>query len=150
MAEPVQPVAGDTNILFSALLRSRSRFSDILLQPEHSFYVCESVLVELFRHKEKILRLSRVADDDLARFYHILLRRVTVYKEDLISPARWREAHALCREVDEADTPHVALALELDGLLWTGDRVLREGLSKRGFTRFFHPGEPDSMVDVAE
>jgi predicted nucleic acid-binding protein len=28
--------------------------------------------------------------------------------------------------VDVADTPHVALALELNGLLWTGDRALRQ------------------------
>jgi predicted nucleic acid-binding protein len=138
VAEP-SPVIVDTNILFSSLLKSRTRFAGILLQSEHPFYVCESVLVELFKRKEKILNLSRLEEDDLARLYHVLLRRLHLYKEDLIDSKHWRAAHNLCREVDETDTPHVALTLELDGLLWTGDKQLREGLQGGGFTRFFTP-----------
>jgi predicted nucleic acid-binding protein len=135
------PVAVDTNILFSALLRGSSgRFAETILRSEHSFYVCESVVVELFKHKEKILRLSHLAEDELVRFYHVLLRRLHLHREELIGAEQWRRAHALCREVDEADTPHVALALELNGLLWTGDRALRQALEARGFDRFFAPG----------
>jgi predicted nucleic acid-binding protein len=58
VASAAQRVVVDTNILFSALLRSRTRFADVLLRSEHAFYVCESVLVELFKHKEKILAAS--------------------------------------------------------------------------------------------
>jgi predicted nucleic acid-binding protein len=134
-----QPVVVDTNVLFSALLATESRFAAILLRSEHPFYVCESVLVELFRHKEKILRLSQLDDDDLTRFYHILLRRLHVHKEDLIAPEHWRHAITLCREVDASDAPHVALTLELGGLLWTGDKRLRDGLSERGFSCLFTP-----------
>lgn len=139
MAEAPAAVVVDTNILFSALLRQENRFAAPLLRVEHRFYVCESVLVELFKHKEKIQRLSRLSDDDLLRFYHVLLRRLTLYKEDLISPEHWSTARDLCRGVDEADTPHVALALELDAPLWTGDTRLKDGLSARGFSRFFSP-----------
>ncbi len=46
------PVIVDTNILFSALLSNRSQFADILLTSENKFFVCELVLVELFKHKE--------------------------------------------------------------------------------------------------
>lgn len=35
--------------------------------------------------------------------------------------------------------PRVALTLALDGLLWTGDKVLKAGLTERGFDRFFTP-----------
>jgi hypothetical protein len=31
----------------------------------------------------------------------------------------------------------VALTLELDGLLWTGDKKLITGLRERGFDKFF-------------
>lgn len=133
------PVAVDTNILFSALLKGESRIAEVLLRSEHPFYVCESVLVELFKHKEKILRLSRLEEDDLTRFYHVLLRRLHIHKEGLIAPEHWRTARELCRGVDESDTPHVALTLELQGRLWTGDRHLREGLAARGFDQFFSP-----------
>jgi predicted nucleic acid-binding protein len=133
------PVVVDTNILFSALLRKPTRFSEILLQAEHRFYVSESVIIELFRHKERILRLSRLNEDELVHLYQILLRRLHVYKEDLIAPEHGHRGHALCRPIDETDTPHVALALELNALLWTSDKALREGPPGRGFDRFFGP-----------
>ena len=49
------------------------------------------------------------------------------------------EARRLCRDVDLKDTPFVALALYLDGRLWTGDDVLKTSLKAKGFDRFFEP-----------
>lgn len=111
------PIIVDTNILFSALLRSRTRFSELLLQSEQQFCICESVVVELFRRKEKLIALSGLSDEDLARLYHILLRRLTLCKEESILAEHWTAAEDLCRDIDETDTPHVALTLGLDGLL---------------------------------
>ncbi len=142
MADVPRNVVVDTNVIFSALLKEGGHFAEVLLQTGHSFYVGESVLMELFSHKEKILRLSRLGDDDLARFYLALLRRLTMFKEDLIAPAHWRTARELCDGVDASDTPHVALTLELDALFWTGDKRLREGLTAKGFDRFFSPERP--------
>jgi predicted nucleic acid-binding protein len=133
----VARVVVDTNIIFSALVNSQSSLAEILLRSEHDFFACEIALVEIFKHKDKIAKASRLSDDNLARFYNILLRHITVYKEGLIALENRRAALALCREIDETDTPHVALALELDALLWTGDKKLKDGLSKKGFTRFF-------------
>lgn len=132
-------VVVDTNVLFSILLRRGSAQASVLLGPEYEFYVCESVLVELFKHKEKIVRLSHLAEADVLLMLHSLLRRLQIYKEDLITPESLRTAYALCSGVDEDDTPHVALAIELRALLWTGDKRLRQGLQAKGFDRFFAP-----------
>ena len=48
-------------------------------------------------------------------------------------------AYELCRGIDETDAPHVALALELGGELWTGDEDLKTGLQEQGFGAFFEP-----------
>lgn len=141
---PQQPIIVDTNVIFSTLLRDQSGFADTLLRTDHHFFACELVLVELFKHKERIVQASHLSEDEIVRFYYNLLRRISVYREDLIAPKNWQEAYILCRDVDESDTPHVALALELDGLLWTGDRALRDGLRRKGFDRFFEPGAKDS------
>ncbi len=140
MAKP-KPVIVDTNILFSALLSTQSSFAETLLKSEHQFFVCEQILVEMFKHKEKIARLSKLSESDLIRFYYILLKRLYLFKEDLLSLENRKKAFELCRDVDETDTPHVALTLELDGLLWTGDKALKEGLKLKGFTQFFEPKE---------
>ena len=129
----------DTNIIFSALLSSQSTFANLLLTSEHSFFICERVLVELFKYKEKIVRYSQLSEDDVVRFYQVLLRRVRIYKEDLISLENRTAAYNLCLDIDETDTPHVALTMELNGLLWTGDRALKNGLRRKGFSRFFEP-----------
>jgi predicted nucleic acid-binding protein len=133
------PIIVDANILFSALLRKDSPFAEVLLYRDHRFCICESTVVELFRHKERILTFSRLRDTDIAALLHAFLRRLTVEREELIPVACREEAVELCRDVDPADAPYVALTLALDGRLWTGDQKLRRGLTARGFTRFFDP-----------
>ena len=89
------------------------------------------------KHKEKVVHFSQLSEDEIVRFYHILMRRTNIYKEDLIAPEHWTTAYALCCDIDESDTPHVALTVALDGLLWTGDKKLKEGLKRKGFDSFF-------------
>ena len=133
------PVVIDTNILFSALLSRRSRFATALFSSKRDFYINELVLAELFRHKEKVVRLSKLRDDEIIQLYYRVLWRLTLFKEDLVTTENRRHAFDLCRGVDETDAPHVAITLELQGLLWTGDQTLRRGLQAKGFTRFFEP-----------
>jgi predicted nucleic acid-binding protein len=57
----------DTNVLFSALLAGQSSFSEVLLRSGHRFYVCELVLVELLKCKDKILKASHLSEDDIVR-----------------------------------------------------------------------------------
>jgi predicted nucleic acid-binding protein len=107
--------------------------------PRPSFYICETVLVELFRRKEKLVAASRIDGERVVEAYGQLLSVVRLYKEGLISSPDWARAYELCSDVDPTDTPHVALTLALEGLLWTGDKRLREGLLAKGFDRFFSP-----------
>lgn len=135
----LQPIVIDTNILFSALLRRKSRFTRLILESDRVFFICESTIVELFKHKDRIVKLSKLSEAEVVRLFYTLLRRVTVSKEELIAPEVRRKAYELCVDVDEADTPHVALTMHLDALLWTGDKSLKEGLRQKGFDRFFTP-----------
>jgi len=34
--------------------------------------------------------------------------------------------------IDEDDTPFIALGIELNAKLWTGDKILSKGLAKKG------------------
>ena len=140
MAGDPASVVVDTNIVFSALISRNSRFRDILWGSSFRFFICETVLVELFRHKEKLLRANRrLPTDEFEGLYHGLLRRLELFKEDWASAEHWASAIELCRDVDPADSPHVAITLALNGLLWTGDSKLRNGLEAKGFTKFFTP-----------
>lgn len=56
---------------------------------------------------------------------------------DFISNESKQKAYDLCKDVDIKDTPFVALALELNSLFWTGDKKLKVGLAKLGYSNFF-------------
>ena len=130
----------DTNILFSLLLHDetvmRKRF---VTDSAPTFYCPRFVFVELFRHKERIAQATELGEEDLLECLYELLARVHFVEEGGIPIGTWMEARRLCLDVDSKDAPFVALALHLDGRLWTGDDELKVGLRSKGFDRFFEP-----------
>jgi predicted nucleic acid-binding protein len=86
------------------MFAGQSSFGETLLASEHKFFVCEQVIVELFKHKEKLVRLSRLSEDEILQIYKILLKHICLHKEDLISEPNRRIAYGLCKDIDESDT----------------------------------------------
>jgi len=91
----------------------------------------------LFTHKEKIIKSSKLSEEDVVRLFYTILKNVAISREELIDESIRFKAFELCRDIDETDSPHVALTLSLNGLLWTGDMKLKNGLKKKGFDLFF-------------
>ena len=54
---------------------------------------------------------------------------------DIIPEQCWLEAKQLVSGIDMDDLPFVALALYLDAYLWTGDKILYNGLKTKGFEK---------------
>lgn len=127
----------DTNILFSSFLFKGSKYRDLIFDESHKFYSPNFVFLEIFRHKEKILKYTKASEDDVYGFLSSLLKRINFVNEELISEDNYKKAASLCKNIDENDTPFVALALELNAYLLTGDEKLKKGLKEKGFTNFF-------------
>lgn len=134
----MKTVVVDTNILFSALLGKNKRFRDVLLTEKNvTFYSCKFVIVELFKHKEKIQENSSLEDDEVLELLYGLLKKINFFDEDSVGIESRQRAYDLCKNIDEKDSPHLSITIEPDGLLWTGDKTLREGLASQGFDSFF-------------
>ena len=130
----------DANRLFSWLIAGNSRLRQtISSRPDLRFFCPKYVLVELFKHKERICHASGLRQDELLLVLHNCLEQIHFFDEEAIRLGCWTEAWRLCRDVDEQDVAYVALTLELVGLLWSSDHVLEWGLRKKGFTHFFNP-----------
>jgi predicted nucleic acid-binding protein len=128
----------DTNIFFSALLKTENRFRNrLLLDFENDFYSCYLLMAEILKYKEKIIKASKMDEIFILEAFYVLLKRVELYNESFISKESFKEAYNLCKDIDLKDIPFVALTLELNGLLWTSDKELKEGLIKKGFDSFF-------------
>ena len=126
----------DTNIIFSALLNQQSLLSDTLFREELDFIMPKYAYIELFKHKDKIIRFSKHNEDEILEILYRLLRNVDIFDETMIPPDTLKRAYELVQNVDEKDIIFVALTIELDGLLWTGDKKLINGLQKKGFNKF--------------
>lgn len=130
----------DANRIFSELIAANHQLRRAFTSLPKTRFICPKyVFVEIFKHKERIADASGLSEPELLSLLHSILERIEFIDEDSIRLGSWTEAWRLCRDVDENDTTYVALALDQDAELWTGDRVLEVGLRKKGFTRFFVP-----------
>ena len=130
-------VVVDTNIIFSALLRKNSLIGELLLRDSPDFIIPKFAYIELFKYKEKILKQSKLSEDELLEVMYRLLKKIDVFDEEMVTTNTLREAYELVEDIDEKDMIFVALTIEVDGYLWTGDEKLKNGLRRKGFNRFF-------------
>lgn len=135
----MKPIIVDTNIVFSALINKNSKIASALLQSERSFLMPKYGFVELFKHKEKIATVSKHNPDEVLELLYELIRHIDFFDENSISGEALQKAWELVQNIDPKDLLFVALTLEMDGLLWTGDNQLRSGLCAKGFNDFFLP-----------
>lgn len=131
-------VVVDANIAFKALVAGRGDLRD-RFGPASQLKFCAPrfLFVELFKHKERLVRAARVEEENILESLHTLVARLEFFNEANVPIGTWMEAWRLCKDVDEKDTPYVALTLHLDGRLWTDDAELKRGLMTKGFDRFF-------------
>ncbi len=127
----------DSNILFSFLLSKDNKFKFILFSKNIEFYTCNFLFVEIFKHKDKIKNISKLDEDEILWQLENILGKITFIKEDIIPKEIFREAYNLTKDIDEKDTPFVALSIFLNGLLLTGDKKLKNHLKQKGFSNFF-------------
>ncbi len=127
----------DTNIVFKALRLKNSFIREILSKEFYHFYAPKFLLVEIFKHKEKILKNNKQLEDEFYEYLNILLNRITFVNEEIVFIGNYLEAYRLCKDIDEKDAPFIALALQLDCEFWTYDEPIKIGLTAKGFNRFF-------------
>lgn len=130
-------VVVDTNIIFSSLLPEHSALRDILLESNHSFYAPNYLFTELFRYKSKIEKYGKLKEEDLYLFLSKITENIHFVQLDMIAVHHRAKAFELCKDIDVKDTVFVALCFELEALLWTGDKKLKNHLLNTGFAEFF-------------
>ncbi len=129
----------DTNIIFSMLLSKNSSLRKDFLAQDTEFYAPNYLMVELFEHKENVLEHSKLSGPEIYELLHRIFEKIKFISEHAVSQRNKLRGFAFCKNVDEDDTPIVALALELNAYLWTNDKRLMRGLKKQGFKKFFTP-----------
>jgi predicted nucleic acid-binding protein len=125
----------DTNIVFSAILNSSGNIAKILYHAgvNYEFYSCDFLKHELALHKTKILKLTKLSQDECQELIDLVTSKITFIDERLLPKESWQTAFDLIGQVDEKDMPFVALSSTLKAHLWTGDKVLYRALTKKNY-----------------
>ena len=125
----------DTNIVFSGILNSNSQIGKILINSNKhfEFYSCDFLKVEIQKHQEKLLKLTKLSREELNELEMLVTSNIKFLNEGLIPKRDFMEALDLLEGIDIKDTPFVALTNYLKGTLWTGDKVLLNGLKAKNF-----------------
>jgi predicted nucleic acid-binding protein len=123
----------DANIIISSLIKKNSEMREFLLREDINYFSPEFVLHEITKHRNKIKKCSELSEDEITTYFHNILKNIKFFRHDLISKTNLKQAYNLCKELDEKDTIYIALTIELNGLLWTGDKKLINGLDKKDF-----------------
>ncbi len=140
----------DTNIVFSTLLNPNSSIGDILLNYQDSiqFYAPELLIEEINRYSYKIEKYSKLNPTQLSICKSLLLNAIQFVSEELISEDSWSTAYRLTKDIDENDTPFVALAIQMNAKLWSGDKKLTKGLILKQSELIFTTLELQNILSI--
>jgi predicted nucleic acid-binding protein len=120
----------------------------IILQPKSKFhfYSTDLLSIEIQDHKNKLKRLAGFSDSDLNKSISIITSKIRFINADLIPPNILISTQELLQDIDIDDTEFVALTSHLHGRLWSGDKVLQNGLIKKGWNKFISTNELYTMI----
>jgi predicted nucleic acid-binding protein len=142
----------DTNIVFSAILYSNSRIGKILLNSKQhfQFFSCNYLQIEINRHRNKLLKLTKLTDVQLTELASLVTDKITFIDERLIPIDLLIKTEKQLKTIDPGDTVFVALTKHLEGKLWTGDMRLYNGLKAKRFKDIILTSELSLLLDELE
>lgn len=127
----------DSNIFFAALINKNSIVRDVIFSRKFQLYSSNFLIIEIFKYKEFLLKKSNQNEDVFLDNLNIIIDYTDLVNSFQISTSSILQTFNLCKDIDEKDTPFVALAIEKDIKIWTRDDELKRGLAKKGWNKFF-------------
>ena len=138
----------DTNLIFSSISKSDGRIAEIILNPNFHLQLtgCYFSYIELFKYKEKLIKASKLAELEFLDVMYQMLKRIHFFNEGMIPKEVINEAYKLTYDIDEKDTIFIAMGMHFEQKLWSGDKVLVEGLRKKGYNELILTNELVEML----
>jgi predicted nucleic acid-binding protein len=126
----------DANILMSTLITQQGRVAHTFLKlaKEYHLVSCQFLYIEFFKHKNRVLKASKLEENEFLDYLLSVLNNIEFISEILIPDDIMKQAQELVLGIDERDVNYVALSIHLNAPIWTGDRKLSLGLKDKGFT----------------
>lgn len=125
--------ATDANVIFASLISGKENYERMF--SDHKFFIPDFALAEIQKYQPEILRKTKLTFEELKAYTLGIFDRLTVVPNLVVSTQSFLQAFNFCKDIDEKDTPYLALAIEFDIELLTNDIELVEGLRRKGYTK---------------
>ena len=111
----------DTNIIVAGLIKDAIT-RQLLIHPDLELYTPEFTLVEIKKHKNVLLKKSRLGKEDFSILFEGVISKIIVVPiEDFKSYIS--KANDIMEQIDVYDIPFLALALSFDNDgIWSHDK----------------------------
>ncbi len=128
----------DANIIFSGILNTNSKIGDLIINSKNHFeFIAPDYLrLELKNHYNKLCKISGLSLGQIQESEYQLYKRITFISAEQIKLSAWLAAEKLVADVDPKDVSCVAFSKHFKCKIWSGDKALIKGLSKKNFTNF--------------
>ena len=123
----------DTNVVFSALLNTKSKIGDLILHSDDvfEFYTCEYLKEELKEHQSKIEKISGLNFESIESLKDLVFKNIIFINSEIIPTDFLLESEKTMIDIDIDDTEFFALGKFLNTKIWTGDKNFHNGLLKK-------------------
>ena len=109
----------DANILFAALIKeSTARW--LIFHLDAELIAPEFILEEIEKHKEEILKKSKLDEKELTSILEKLKERIVLLSDE-VTITKLDEAFSLMKDIDENDCLFLAAALVTHSGIWSDD-----------------------------
>lgn len=125
--------ATDANVIFASLISGKENYERMF--SDNKFFIPDFALAEIQKYQPEILQKTKLTFDELKAYTLGIFDRLTVVPNLVISTQSYFQAFNYCKDIDEKDTPYLALAIEFDIELLTNDIELVEGLRRKGYAK---------------
>ncbi len=133
----------DANIIFSAILNTDGKIGDILLNSHNVFeFIAPRFLKEEIRkHHKKIIDITGYSNSELLEIEDKVYKPISFLSEVHVPLSIRKSANHLVKDIDQKDVLYIAFVKYFRCKLWSGDKALKKGLIKKGFTNILSTDE---------
>ena len=117
----------DTNVLIGALINPNSIVWSILEIKDIEFFVPEFFLLELNEYKQLIKEKldTKYKYTNFKFLISELFRNIVLVPKEMYS-SKLNEAIEIMKDIDEKDSPFIALAITLNCAIWSNDKDFKK------------------------
>lgn len=133
----------DANMVFSGILNTNGKISDLLINSVNFFdFIAPDFLrSEIRNHYPKLIKISGLTIEEIQEAEFQIYKDIIFISEEQIKLSNWIAAEALVADVDPKDTHYIAYSKQFQCKIWSGDKALMKGLSKKGVSDFITTDE---------